>query len=78
MGGWDTNREVVYFQTSEQQQRDDRKRHPPKSPEAVRELFEKRKAIVAELFSSGLRVSQIALVLNQPESLIKDDLCAAE
>jgi hypothetical protein len=69
-----TNRQVIYHQTKDQQLIDDRSRHPPKTLEEWRIDFTERSEVVNALHAKGLRVSQIAQVMNQPESRIKDIL----
>jgi hypothetical protein len=71
------NREVIYHQTSEQQLVDDRRRHPPKTSEEWMLDFAERKQLVIALHAKGLRAAQIARVMNQPESRIKDILVRA-
>lgn len=66
------NREIIYFQTLDQQLKDDMERHPA-SPMGRLEYRERVK-IVTDLHSEGLRISQIARVLNQTEHRIKDIL----
>lgn len=71
------NREVIYHQTREQQLLDDRRRHPPKTSEEMMLDFTERKQLVTALHAKGLRAAQIARVMNQPESRIKDILVRA-
>jgi hypothetical protein len=66
------NREIVYFQTLDQQLRDDMKRHP--AGLTGRLEYSGQVKIVKDLHSEGLRVSQIARILNQTEHRIKDIL----
>ena len=66
------NREIIFFQTLDQQLVDDMKRHP--EPPVGKLEWKRRTMIVKELHSEGLRVSQIARVLNQTEYRIKDIL----
>lgn len=66
------NREIIYFQTLDQQLKDDMERHPT-SPMGRLE-YGRRVKIAKDLHSEGLRVSQIAGVLNQTEHRIKDIL----
>jgi hypothetical protein len=68
------NREVVYFQTQEQQFRDDAHRHASTAYPPGKIEYEHRGAIAKDLYSKGLRVAQIARTLNQPETVIKDIL----
>jgi len=62
------NREVVYFQTAEQQALDDAKRHP-KEPYPLE--FEKRVEIAGSLYDEGLRMVQIARIMRLSEYVIK-------
>ena len=66
------NREIVYFQTLDQQLKDDMERHP--AGPMGRLEYSGQVKIVKGLHSEGLRVSQIARVLNQTEHRIKDIL----
>jgi hypothetical protein len=71
------NREVVYFQTKAQQSIDDLHRHPQTAYPVGKMEHEMRTAIVQELYAKGVRVSQIARAINQPESRVKDILVRA-
>jgi len=68
------NRQVMYFQTKEQQQKDDRERHPT-SPEKFREeVLTPRQEFICNLHARGLRVAHIAEIMNQSETVVKDIL----
>ncbi len=66
------NREIIYFQTLDQQLKDDMERHP--TGPLGRLEYRGRVKIVKDLHFEGLRISQIARVLNQTEHRIKDIL----
>jgi hypothetical protein len=66
------NREIIYFQTIDQQLKDDMERHPASPMDRLG--YRRRVKIARDLYSEGLRVSQIAGVLNQTEHRIKDIL----
>ena len=68
------NREVIYYQTLAQQIIDDEGRHPNSNFLMGKLEHECRIAFTIDLRSRGMRVSQIARILNQPESFIKNIL----
>jgi ribosomal protein S8E len=69
------NREVIYFQTQAQQWWDDRHRNSDDwfLGQQAREA-EALEATVGNLFEQDLRVSQIARIMNMPESRVKSVL----
>lgn len=70
----ETNRQVVYFQTAEQERIDDMKRHPNQ----IQGLeHEKRLEIAMNLYDQKLRVAQIARIMKLSEHVVKDMLVRA-
>lgn len=68
------NREVVYFQTLIQQIADDEGRHPNSNFLMGRLEHECRVEFIKDLYSKRMRVAQIARVLNQTETFVKNVL----
>lgn len=74
----ETNRSVIYVQTHEQLRFDDARRYP-KSAQPENQLeVDKRKDIVASLFDQGLRIPEIARVMQLSEANVKSFLMWAE
>ena len=71
----ETNRQVVYFQTAEQECIDDMKRHPNQIQGKLE--YEKRLEIAMNLYDQKLRVAQIARIMKLSEHLVKDMLVRA-
>ena len=70
----ETNRQVVHFQTAEQERIDDMKRHPNQ----IQGLeHEKRLEIAMNLYDQKLRVAQIARIMKLSEHVVKDMLVRA-
>lgn len=65
------NRHVIYYQTLEQQQLDDRRGHPDHAGNAAITEFWKRVEVVARLHDEGFRPPQIARTLLMSEHLVK-------
>jgi len=71
------NREVIYYQTAEQEAFDDAQRHPNDFyPEGKLE-FQKRLEIACSLYDQKLRIVQIARIMRLSQPLIKDILVRA-
>ena len=70
-------RQVVYFQTLDQQRIDDRMRHPASPYEQAMLERDKRVGIASRLFDDGIRVGQIARIMNLSETITKDLLVRA-
>ena len=71
----ETNRQVVYFQTAEQECIDDMKRHPNQIHGKLE--YEKRLEIAMNLYDQKLRVAQIARIMKLSEHVVKDMLVRA-
>ena len=71
------NRQVVFFQTLEQQILDDQHRHSATSPGSIMTEFQKRLEAVTRLHDEGFRPPQIARILLMSEQLIKQLLIRA-
>lgn len=68
------NREVVYFQTRNQQIIDDEGRHPNSNFYMGKLEHECRVEFAKDLYAKGMRVAQIARILNQSEAFVKNVL----
>lgn len=68
------NREVIYYQRLEHQIVDDEQRHPNSNFFMGKIEYETRVRYIKDLHSNGMRVSQIARILNQTETFIKNVL----
>ena len=71
------NREVVYFQTFEQQRIDDIKRHPDGPNLTGIFRLKKQRELICGMYQEGLRVAQISDVMTLSESMVKDTLVRA-
>jgi hypothetical protein len=72
------NRQVIYYQTSEQELLDDRERHLGEiSFRASKNEFQRRVEIAALLHGQGYRVAQIGRIMRLSEPTIKDLLVRA-
>lgn len=65
------NRQAVYYQTLEQQAKDDRKRYPPTTEADVFFVHSERMRLIVDLHQAGLRVAQIAGVFSLSETVVK-------
>lgn len=70
------NRHIIYYQTTEQEELDDRKRHSGEGPVGKLE-FEKRLEIITNLYDQKMRVSQIARIMRLSEPMVKNILVRA-
>ncbi|TKB67412.1 MAG: hypothetical protein E8D52_12620 [Nitrospira sp.] len=68
------NREVIYYQNREQQIIDDEQRHPNSNFLMGKIEHDTRVTFIKDLHSKGMRISQIARVLNQTETFVKNVL----